>query len=131
MTSETSVATSPTISETRGQVISLKNEQFVEAARGLAQRTLAEVETTEARMVLMFRRATGRHPGSRELKILGDSLRGFLERYRTAPKDAEALVRYGEAMRPEGYDAAELAAWTMTASKALMTKASVPGRRET
>ncbi|MCC6676445.1 MAG: PSD1 domain-containing protein [Phycisphaerales bacterium] len=92
------------------------DEQFVEAARVLAQRTLKEPGPDEARLARMFRRCTGASPDDREAGVIGDLLQHFRERYRGAAADAAELVKVGRADVPEGLDAAELAAWTMTAS---------------
>ena len=88
-------------------------------ARLLAQRTLVEVSTTEARMQMMFVRCVGREADSTELATLGRTLRHFVLRYERAPDDAAALLATGEAPLPDEYVAAELAAWMMVASTVL------------
>ncbi|MHC5210664.1 MAG: DUF1553 domain-containing protein [Planctomycetota bacterium] len=101
------------------------DEQFVEAARGLAERTLTELaaEGTGAdadaeRIRWMMRTCTGRTPHGEELSVLGDALADFRDRYADGA-DAEALLSVGESPRAEGLDAAELAAWTLLANAAL------------
>jgi hypothetical protein len=102
------------------QVLALWNdEQFLEAARVLAQRTLGEAADDDARLLLLFRRCTGRQPGEPELAVLRRALEGFAERYRADATAAEALLRQGEAPLPAGVAPAELAAWTMVASAVL------------
>lgn len=99
------------------------DEQFVEAARVLAQRTLAEEapadmgefldDATDWRLARMFRRCTGRMPEAQELTRLREVLDAFLDRYTGAEEDAQQLLALGESMLPESYEPAALAAWTM------------------
>ncbi len=107
------------------------DEQFVEAARALAVRTLdtrtlaAPPSSPEAalddrtRLSQLFRRCTGRGPDGEELEALAEGLAGFRERYRLAPEDAAGLLEVGEAANPAELDPAELAAWTLVASAVL------------
>lgn len=101
------------------------DEQFVEAARVLAQRTLTESPVavlsgavqpeTEQRLRIaqMFRRCTGRAPEASEMPLLEDALVAFKERYQAAPEDAALLLAAGESMLAADLDPATLAAWTM------------------
>ncbi len=95
------------------------DEQFVEAARVLAQRTLAEPGDDAARLSRMFRRCTGRTPESDEVTLLEAALGDFRGRYVAAPEDAAALLEAGEAPPPEGAEPPETAAWTLVASALL------------
>lgn len=92
------------------------DEQFVEAARALAQRTIAEPGPDEARLTRLYRRCTGAMPGSREVELLTGLLRHFRERYRASAEAAAALLTVGETPAVEGIEPSELAAWSMTAS---------------
>ncbi|MBX3323463.1 MAG: PSD1 domain-containing protein [Phycisphaeraceae bacterium] len=92
------------------------DEQFQEAYRVLAQRTLAEVDHDDARLTHLFRRCIGRAPEPRELTLLHDALEEYRARYRQAPDDAAGVIAAGQSSRPADADAAELAAWTMIAS---------------
>jgi hypothetical protein len=95
------------------------DEQFVEAARVLAQRTLAEPGDDAARLTRLFRRCAARTPNDMELAALTRALAAFRERYAAAPDDAKALIKTGMAPASESLDPAELAAWTMIASATL------------
>ncbi|MFI4859199.1 MAG: PSD1 and planctomycete cytochrome C domain-containing protein [Phycisphaerales bacterium JB063] len=95
------------------------DEQYLEAARLLATRTLAEREGTDARLTRLYRLCNGEAPGDAKLTVLRNALSRFLERYAESPDDAQQLLGYGEAPLPETYDPAELAAWTMIASAVL------------
>ncbi len=102
------------------------DEQFVEAARALAQRTLADVGATdEARLATMFRRCTSRAPAPDELAALRDALSAFRERYSSDAEAAAKLVEIGESMTPAELDARELAAWTMVANALLNLDAAI------
>ncbi|MHC5026634.1 MAG: PSD1 and planctomycete cytochrome C domain-containing protein [Planctomycetota bacterium] len=95
------------------------DEQYVEAARLLAQRTLATSEDDALRMTSLYRRCTGRPPASEDLAELLEALAHFRARYAASPDDAAALLAVGEAGRDESIDAAELAAWTVISNAML------------
>jgi hypothetical protein len=101
------------------------DEQFVEAARALAQRTLAEPSPDADRLATLFRRCTGHRPSAEESAILLRTLDGFRQRFKDKPADAEGLLKLGMAERPKDIPPAELAAWTMVASGALNLHAAV------
>jgi len=95
------------------------DEQFLEAARVLAQRTLAEAQGDDARLSLIFRRCTGRTPDEQAVLVLRQTLDYFRQRYTAAPQDAQSLLQQGEHPLPERYDPAELASWMMVSSAVL------------
>ncbi|MBX2850718.1 MAG: PSD1 and planctomycete cytochrome C domain-containing protein [Phycisphaeraceae bacterium] len=102
------------------QVLTLWNdEQFLEASRALAQRTIAESGEDAKRLELIFRRCTGDAPNADELSVLQDVLAYYRERYASSVEDAKALLTQGEYPLPEKHDPAELASWMMVASTAL------------
>lgn len=102
------------------QALALWNdEQFVEAARALAARTLASKGTDDQRLADLFRRCTARSPDAREAAALSETLAHFRQRFAQAPKDADGLLSRGVTPIAEGTDRAELAAWTMIASAVL------------
>jgi len=102
------------------QVLTLWNdEQFLEAARALAQRTFAEVKDDDQRLSLIYRRCTGNAPNADELGVLRDALAYYRERYSASSDDAKALLGQGEYPLPETHDPAELASWMMVASSVL------------
>jgi multidrug resistance efflux pump len=101
------------------------DEQFVEAARVLATRTLDEAGDDRARLARMFRRCAVRAPQPQELDKLEAALARFRARYAGAPEDAKSLVEVGEAPVAARHAAAELAAWTMVASSLLNIDATI------
>jgi len=101
------------------------DEQFVEAARMLAARTLLEADDDAERVARMFRRCTAREPSDDERRALLDALAAFRDRYRDAPEDARALLEVGTATSPEVLDPTELAAWTMVANALFSLDATI------
>ena len=100
------------------------DEQFVEAARVLAQHTLRETGNDDARLSTMFRQCTGRPPDAAELKAMRDTLQAFRDRYLTKPDDAASLLKVGEAPRDKDLEPTELAAWTMIGNAMLNLSAT-------
>ncbi len=108
------------------QALALWNdEQFVEAARVLAERSLTEPGDDTQRLRRIYRRCTGRTPDESELKTLGAALDQFRARYRDAPEDAAKLLGVGASPMPAGADQAELAAWTLIANAMLNLDATI------
>jgi len=108
------------ITNTPLQVLVLWNdEQFLEAARVLAQNTLAQAKTDDGRIALMVRRCTGDQPDPEQIAVLRDALAYYRQRYRQRPEDAKALLDQGEHHLPDTYDPSELAAWMMIGSTVL------------
>jgi hypothetical protein len=123
--------TSRSTTNTPLQALVLWNdEQYVEAARMLAQRTLLEdipltsgseslVDPVPWRVARMFERCTGRVPEPEEVVFLREAFDAFEQRYREAPEDAAKLLEAGVALRSEAIEASTLAAWTMLANAML------------
>ena len=95
-------------------LVTLNDEQFMEAARHLAQRTLIEGGNDfEQRLQWLALHLVARPLRSEEVAIIDRSLRGLQDNYRAHPADADSLLGVGESPRDASLDAAELAAWTM------------------
>jgi mono/diheme cytochrome c family protein len=111
------------ITNTPLQALVLWNdEQFVEAARKLAERVLTEAvapDTDDARITWLLRTCTGRAPRDDELDLMRDALGGFRDGFMHGEADPAALTSVGAAPRDESLDATELAAWTLLANAAL------------
>jgi hypothetical protein len=81
------------VTNTPLQALTLLNDPiYVEAARKLAERMLREAATTEARLTLAHRLATGRVPDRTELDILGRSFSALLASYNGNELDAYSAV---------------------------------------
>jgi hypothetical protein len=100
------------------QALVLLNETtYIEAARALAQRMIAEGGTTpEDRVAWAFRRATGRQPQAAEVKLLADGLARRTARFRQSPAESAKILTLGEARPDPKLDPLELASYAVTAN---------------
>jgi hypothetical protein len=99
------------------QALVLMNDPtYVEAARKLAERVMAEAGSTEERIVLTFRLAAARTPTTQELAVLHKVYESQLARYREDVAAATRLLAVGESKRNEALNVSELAAWSAVAS---------------
>lgn len=102
------------------QALVLWNDvQYVEAARALAERTLAAPGDDRQRLAGMFRRCTGRAPVTSELDAMLEALNAFRARFAAAPEDAAKLIGVGQSPRRTETPAPELAAWTVLGNAVL------------
>lgn len=99
------------------QALALMNDpQFVEAARVMAQRVLAEAPgTPEERVAYAFELATARAPKPEELRVLLSVYESERADFETHADAASGLIGVGDSEVPE-VDAAELAAWSTVTS---------------
>jgi hypothetical protein len=98
-------------------LVTLNDPQFVEAARALADRTLAlGGDTDDARIDFLARRLLARPLAAEEAAIVKQSLSALTEWYQAHPDDAGQLIAVG-ASKPAATDASRLAAWTMLANE--------------
>jgi len=101
-------------------LVLLNDPEYVEAARALAIKTMAEAGADpNARARFLLRRAVGRMPSEKEVAVVAEL--ATAERARFAA-DAEAvgkLLSIGALTVPAGLDRVELAAWT-TAARAVL-----------
>jgi hypothetical protein len=96
----------------------LNDPQFVEAARALAQLAMKECcDTEEARLDFMAERLLARPLRPAERKIADASLKDLLAYYKSAPKEAEALMAVGESKADAHLDHPTLAAYAMVANE--------------
>lgn len=98
-------------------LVTMNDVQFVEAARVLAERSLASSASPEKRLDFMAVRLLARPLTMREKGIAFKSLAGFQEYYKSHREDAEALVKTGEKPNDPALDTVEHAAWTMLANQ--------------
>lgn len=113
-------------SNTPLQALALWNdEQFVEAARALAQRSLQVAGPTDARLAAMFVRCTGHALDPTGLQQSQHLYEQLVARFRDNPADAQALLGVGEHPLPAEVDAAALAALTIVANAYLNLDATL------
>jgi Protein of unknown function (DUF1553)/Protein of unknown function (DUF1549)/Planctomycete cytochrome C len=89
------------------------DEQFVEAARGLATRTLREAGDDPARLAAAFRRCTARTPSPTEAAELLSALADLRARYVAEPAAADGVLSLGASPVADDLSRPELAAWTL------------------
>jgi hypothetical protein len=94
-------------------LVLLNDPQFVEAARGLAQRSFREGGTKlDSRITFAFRTLTGRHPNPREFRTLEALFHEQVDEFRSGRSDAQRLLGIGDAPRDASIDPVECAAMT-------------------
>lgn len=101
-------------------LVTLNDEQFVEAARALAQRVLLEPAGNEtARLDAIGLRLLARPFRPEEKAILQASLKDLSDYYTAHPEDAKKLIAVGESGADSKLDPARLAAWTMLTNEVM------------
>ncbi len=105
-------------SNTPLQALQLLNDvQYFEAARGLAQRMLREGGADmPARVRFGYQVVLGRPPAADELAVITKALERAQARYRTDEASAQKAIGFGDSKPDPKIDAAELAAYTLTAN---------------
>ncbi len=103
------------------QALLLMNEQqYVEAARALAERTLKlGGANTDGRLQFLFKTVTSRPAEPSELAELKGFLAENITRYSQDAKAAQALIVVGETRPDAALNPGELAAWTLVANLVL------------
>ena len=97
-------------------LVLLNDPTYVEAARVLAARILAEGGTdTMRRLDFAWQCALQRRPRPEETATMTALLERHRQTYRADPQSAHALLGTGATPVPPGFDAGELAAWTHVA----------------
>ena len=94
----------------------LNETGYVEAARGLAERSRAAGSEVDARLAWMFRAATARAPAPAELEVLQRSYERASSRFAASPEDAADFLGVGASTVPADLDPAATAALTVTAA---------------
>ncbi len=98
-------------------LLTLNDVQFVEAARVLAEKTLAADADDAKRLDFLAKRLLARSFREPELPIVTDTLKSLRATYKAKPEDAQKLIAFGESKADPKLDASELAAWTMLANQ--------------
>ncbi len=106
------------ISNTPLQALTLLNDpQYVEAARGLAERLLSEGPAgDEERFRMAFEIVLSRPPSEKEVATLRRLRAVQLAHFESTPGAAEELLDVGDSAVPDDLPSVELAAWTLVAS---------------
>jgi hypothetical protein len=98
-------------------LVTLNDEQFVEAARHLTHRALVEgAGTIDGGIDAMARRLLARPLRPEENDVARETLARLLEFYQSHPEEATQLLSFGESKPDPAIDPSTLAAWTMLAN---------------
>jgi hypothetical protein len=108
-------------SNTPLQALQLMNDtQHFEAARALAERTLAEGGATDdSRIMWLYRIVISRRPAAEELELVTKALGRQRELYKADLDAAKKAIQVGESLPKNIASADETAAWTMIANLVL------------
>ena len=107
-------------SNTPLQALQLMNDvQHVEAARVLAERTIAAAGDDAARIEWLFRVVLARTPEPGEAAVVTQTLAGHRARYAADAEAARKVVAHGESKPKAGIPTEELAAWTLVGNMVL------------
>lgn len=100
------------------QALNLLNDpQFVEAARVMAEKMQTEGgDSLEEQLIFAFRCITGRYPDQQESAIFKSLYQNELNRFRTEPEKAKALLGVGEYATNPDLDQLQTAALAVVAS---------------
>ena len=103
------------------QALLLMNDpQYVECARGLAERVLREPNQSEQKQAeFVLRQCVLRQPTEEEVQGVLDDYHSYLADFTADPEAAKSLVQVGENPPAEDLDSVLLAAWTMVSNLAL------------
>ena len=96
-------------------LVLLNDPQYVEAARGLAERAIQAADDDASRATFIFRSLTGRVPSAAELSILLKMVREQSEILASDIAGREQWLAIGDHRPAESVDRAQLAAWSVVA----------------
>ena len=97
-------------------LVTLNDVQFVEAARGFAQRIIRHGGDDSVRIRWAFLEAVSRPPSAKELSLVVKALARERTRYATDPGRAAKALSPGESLRDTTIPTAEHAAWMQIAT---------------
>jgi len=104
----------------KAALVLLNDPTFVEAARGLAQRTLRDGGAIDAdRITFMWKQALSRPPDAAERDLVAGLLARRRAEFKAHREAAAELIAVGLAARDKSIDPVELASWTATARAVL------------
>jgi len=99
-------------------LVTLNDEQYVEAARHLAQAAIKQGGATfEDRLRFISLRLLSREFRPEEVNVIRGSFDQLSEYYNGHAEEAGKVIHYGVSPVDETIPAAELAAWTMTCNE--------------
>ena len=97
-------------------LVLLNDPSFVEAARGLAGRVLAEGgNTIEERITFLYGLCLSRPPRAEEVAVLSRLLTQAEEQFSADAEKTNQFLKIGQTSLPNGTNAVQLASWTSAA----------------
>ena len=101
-------------------LVTLNDEQFVEASRAFAQRILkSPTNSLEEKVNWAFEMATGHRADSLRQEVIKKAYDSQIKNFQKEPKRADDLLKIGESSRDESIDKTKHATWTILASMIL------------
>ena len=101
-------------------LVTLNDEQFVEASRAFAQRILkSPTNSLEEKVNWAFEMATGHLADSLRQEVIKKAYATQIKNFQKEPKRADDLLKIGESSRDESLDKTKHATWTILASMIL------------
>ncbi|WP_321477632.1 DUF1553 domain-containing protein [uncultured Paludibaculum sp.] len=99
-------------------LVTMNDEQFVEAARALATRAMESAKTdVDRQLMFVAENLLDRPLEDKEMAVVKVSYKNFLKYYDTQPADAKKLVHVGESKEDGALPTVELAALTMVTNQ--------------
>ncbi|HET6572920.1 MAG TPA: DUF1553 domain-containing protein [Fimbriiglobus sp.] len=98
-------------------LVTLNGDQFIEAARHLAQLAMTADQSFDGRLDLMTKRLLARPLRPEETAVVKGVHDELLAHYKAKPDEAKKLIAVGESKADPKLDTSELAAWTMVANQ--------------
>ncbi len=98
-------------------LVTLNDEQFVEAARRLAELAVKSGPSFDERLDFVTGRLVARPFENSERTVVRDVFERLHAHYSAAPDDAKRLIAFGESKADPAVAPEELAAWTMTVNQ--------------
>ena len=94
-------------------LVLLNDPQFIEAARGLAERAMRHSDKYDQRVAFISQHILARNLSAVERTVVRASHSELAEFYDAHADDAQKLAAVGETEADENVDVAQLATWTM------------------
>ena len=106
-------------------LVLMNDQQFVEAARAMAEALFKESDQLQTRIESAFQKLAGRHPDQVETKILNELFESEFDYYQSDPEAATNLINSGNSKPDEDMDTIALAAMTVVCQAIMNLDAAI------
>ena len=106
-------------------LVLMNDQQFVEAARALAEQVVRAKNDTPDRIQTAFRVLTGRNPDAGENKMLNDLFESEINHYENDPTAADKLISIGDSKADASIDPVQLASLTIVCQAIMNLDATI------